>query len=301
MANAALSEGPDIGSSVRKKTSRRILPYIFVLYIIAYLDRANIAFAKTTMSAELGFSEAVFGFGAGLFFVGYLLLEIPSTIIVEKWSARKWIARILVSWGLCTILVGFIRSPGQFYAARWVLGAAEAGFFPGVVVYLTHWFPRDDRAKAMSGLILGVPVSLAIGAPFSALILQFSWLGVEGWRWMFILQGLPAILFGFLTPFYLNDRPDDAAWLTPSEKSWLQSRLTAELQEKRRSGAQKIGEVFLRPDVWMLAATLFLANVGVYAFVLWLPATLQAITGASASRAAVISGRRFRSRRYPCG
>jgi MFS transporter, ACS family, tartrate transporter len=277
------------GRSAVRKISRRILPYVFVLYIIAYLDRANIAFAKTTMSAALGFSEAVFGLGAGIFFVGYLLLEIPSTIIVEKWSARKWISRILISWGLCTVLVGFVRTPGQFYAARFALGVAEAGFFPGIIVYLTHWFPREDRAKAMSGLILGAPVSLAIGAPISALILRCTWLGLDGWQWMFILQGLPAVLFGLLTPWYLRDRPGDAPWLDADEREWLQSKLAAELDEKRRHGKQSIGAAFARPEVWILAFTLLLANIGGYAFVLWLPATLQGVTGSSASGAAALS------------
>ena len=277
------------GRSAVRKTSRRILPFVFVLYIIAYLDRANVAFAKTTMSAALGFSEAVFGLGAGIFFIGYLLLEIPSTILVEKWSARKWISRILISWGLCTVLVGLVRSAGQFYAARFALGVAEAGFFPGIIVYLTHWFPREDRAKAMSGLILGVPVSLAIGAPLSALILRCAWLGLEGWRWMFILQGLPAILFGLITPWYLRDRPGDARWLDASEREWLRSKLASELDQKRRHGKQSIGSVFARSEVWMLAFTLLLANIGGYAFVLWLPATLQRVTGSSASGAAALS------------
>ena len=149
----------EIGAQTRRKIAWHILPFVFLLYIIAYLDRANVAFAKLSMSADLGFSEAVFGFGAGIFFLGYFLLEIPGALIVERWSARRWMARILVSWGVFTILVGLVRSHTHFYVARFLLGAAEAGFFPGIIVYLTHWFPAQDRARAMGGFIMAAPLS----------------------------------------------------------------------------------------------------------------------------------------------
>src|SRR5215510_14652148 len=164
--------GTLIADQARRKIAWRILPFVFVLYIISYLDRANVAFAKLPMSAELRFSEAVFGFGAGIFFLGYLLLEIPGALIVEHWSARKWIARILVSWGLCSVLTGFIHTPAQFYWARFCLGLAEAGFFPGIVIYLSHWFVQTDRARAISGFTVAVPMSLALGAPVSAFVLH---------------------------------------------------------------------------------------------------------------------------------
>ncbi len=199
-----------VADRARQKIARRILPFVFVLYIISYLDRANVAFAKLSMTADLGFSEAVFGFGAGIFFIGYLFLEIPGALIVERWSARKWIARILISWGVCATVMGFIRTPTHFYAARFLLGLAEAGFFPGIIVYLTHWFTGRDRARAMAGFIVGVPVSLMFGAPLSSFFLRLHWAGLAGWRWVFILEGAPAIVFGIVTWFYLTDHPRDA-------------------------------------------------------------------------------------------
>src|SRR5262249_18258157 len=153
----------------------RILPFIFILYIIAYLDRANVAFAKLSMTSNLGFSDAVFGLGAGIFFLGYFLLEIPGALIVDRWSARGWLARILITWGVCTVLVGCVQTANQFYLARFLLGAAEAGFFPGIIVYLSHWFCRQDRACATARFIMAAPVSLVLGAPLSALILKATW------------------------------------------------------------------------------------------------------------------------------
>ena len=192
-ATTSAISGPDF---IRRKIALRILPLVFVLYIIASLDRANVAYAKINMMADQGFSEAVFGFGAGIFFVGYLLFEIPGAIIVERWSARRWMARILLTWGVCAIVCGFVKTASQFYTARFFLGLAEGGFFPGIIVYLTHWFRAPDRARAISGFVLAVPISLSLGAPLSALIIRLTWFGLAGWRWVFILEGLPAILFG---------------------------------------------------------------------------------------------------------
>jgi ACS family tartrate transporter-like MFS transporter len=184
----------------RRKSAQRLLPFLFLLYIVAYLDRANVAFARLPMAAELHFSEAVYGFGAGIFFIGYLLLEIPGALIVEHWSARRWIARILVSWGICTALVGCVQTAPQFYGARFLLGAAEAGFFPGVVVYLTHWFSERDRARAMAGFLVAGPAALALGGPLSALILRVEWLHLSSWRWLFILQGVRLPLLSHRPP-----------------------------------------------------------------------------------------------------
>ena len=174
----------DIGRSAVRRSAWRLLPYLFLLYIIAYLDRVNVAFAKRVMMADLQFSEAVFGLGAGLFFLGYFLLEIPGALIVERWSARKWIARILITWGLCTVAIGFVRDAREFYIARFLLGAAEAGFFPGIVVYLTHWFPPQYRSRALAGFILAVPLSFVIGSPLS------------GWDSGFGLAGLARMALG---------------------------------------------------------------------------------------------------------
>lgn len=270
------------GDIIRKKVAWRILPFVFTLYIIAYLDRANVAYAKITMMADQGFSEAVFGLGAGIFFVGYLLFEIPGALIVERRSARRWMARILITWGLCAILVGFVKTASQFYAARFLLGVAEGGFFPGVLVYLTHWFCARDRARALTGFILAIPVSLSLGAPISALILRLHWFGLAGWRWVFILEGLPAILFGAITLVYLTDHPREAAWLKPEERKWIAAELEAEKQMKRSTGHVSVLQALSKRDVVLLALALFFANIGSYAFVLWLPSTVQKASGRSA-------------------
>ncbi|MBV9035966.1 MAG: MFS transporter [Acidobacteriaceae bacterium] len=284
---------PSLEEQTRRKVSRRILPFFFALYIISYLDRANVSFAKAAMSADLGFSEAVYGFGAGIFFVGYLLLEIPGALIVERWSARLWMSRILITWGLCTILVGFARTPVQFYGARFCLGLAEAGFFPGVLVYLTHWFAPGDRARAMSSFILAVPISFVIGAPLSAFCLSLHWFGLAGWQWLFILQGLPAVFFGILTPFYLIDRPADARWLQSAERDWLSTELKREREHKRLLGHFSVRSVLGRGSVWILAAALFFVVLSSYGYILWLPSTIQRESGLSVKASTLLSALPF--------
>src|SRR5947209_7191789 len=222
----------DVSAACRRKVARRLLPFLFLAYVVAYLDRANVGFANAPMSADLHFSDRVFGFGAGVFFLGYVLLEIPGALIVERWSARIWISRILVTWGLCTVLMAFIRTPGQFYTVRFLLGCAEAGFYPGVIVYLTHWFTEQDRARAAAGFVMAAPVSLAIGAPLSALILQLHWPALASWRWLFIVQGIPAVVLGLVAWRYLTDWPQAAGWLTAAERDWLTGRLTSEARSK---------------------------------------------------------------------
>src|SRR5262245_13949518 len=247
--------------------------------MVAYLDRANVAFGKATMSADLGFSDAVFGFGAGIFFLGYFLLEIPGALIVERWSARRWIARILFTWGTCTILVGFVQTARQFYVARFLLGAAEAGFFPAIIVYLTHWFAKFDRARATAGFMIAAPLSLLFGAPLSAGILKLDWLGWPGWRWLFVLEGLPAIIFGFVTLRWLTDHPRDADWLDPEEMNRIEDRLKNENASKRIGGHFTAGAGLRQPKVWLLAASHFLLNVSGYGFILWLPTIVQRSSG----------------------
>jgi ACS family tartrate transporter-like MFS transporter len=259
------------------------------MYLAAFLDRANVSFAKLNMTADLHFSEAVYGFGAGIFFIGYLLLEIPGALIVERWGARWWFARILVTWGLCTIVVGFVRTPLQFYGARFLLGVAEAGFYPGIIVYLTHWFARRDRARAMAGFIVAIPVSLVLGAPISALILRLHWLGLPGWRWVFILEGLPAILLGIVTLFYLVDNPRDATWLEPEERAEITQELEHEKAEKRAAGRVNFSLAFLDRSVLILALSICLANTGSYVFLFWLPTTIHKASGLSPVLSALYS------------
>jgi len=274
---------------LRRKVAWRVLPLVFLLYIVAYLDRANVGFAKLRMAGDLKFSEEVFGLGMGIFFIGYLILEIPGALLVERWSARKWFARILISWGFISALTAFVRTPMQFYLARFFLGVAEAGFFPGLIVYFTHWFVSGDRARALSGLIIAVPLSLAIGAPVSALLLDVNWLGLAGWKWLFILEGLPAVLFGVATLFLLTDRPRDAKWLTPAERDYLESALTAEARAKEVAHNSKLWDALRLPNVWLLALGIFAANTGGYAIAFWLPTTIKSLSGGSDRSALIYS------------
>jgi ACS family tartrate transporter-like MFS transporter len=275
------------------KVGRRVLPLVFLLYVVAFLDRANVAYAKLTMTVDLGFSEAVYGFGAGVFFAGYLLLEIPGALIVEKWGARRWIARILVSWGICTIIVGFVHTANQFYVSRFILGAAEAGFFPGIMVHLNHWFPSRYRARAMARFVIASPIALTIGGPIAGLILKLHWFNLPGWRWVFILEGIPAIILGFVTLYAMTDRPRDAAWLKPEEREWLQGELDGETKRKLAHGRFTVWQTLRHPTVLLLALVIFLANVGIQGFFLWLPTTVHKASGFSPSLSSVISGLPF--------
>jgi ACS family tartrate transporter-like MFS transporter len=294
MSTAATGSGPGLDvdpRSVRRKVARRLLPLIFVLYIISYLDRVNVGFAKDRMQASLGFSDRAFGWAAGIFFAGYLLLEVPGALLVERWSARKWFARILVTWGACSMAVAFVRSGWQFGVVRFLLGLAESGFFPGVIIYLTHWFPRAERAKAMSGLVLAVPVSLAFGAIFSNWLLEQHWLGLEGWQWVFLGEGLPAVVMGVALPWLLTDRPGQARWLNPEEREWLEATLEA---ERRATPTHGVGlrRALTIPEVWLLALGICAANIGGYAAAFWLPTAVRSLlvaTGRPADQSNVLN------------
>lgn len=284
-----MQTAPSTEESVRRKIARRILPFLFLLYAISYVDRANVSFAKLTMSADLDFSEAVYGFGAGIFFLGYFLLEIPGALIIERWSARLYMSRILITWGICTIFEGLVHTPRQFYLARFCLGLAEAGFFPGMLVYLSHWFPQQMRARALSGFIFSVPVSFVIGAPVSALCLSLHWFGLPGWRWLFMLQGVPAVVCGVIVPFYLADRPCHAVWLEPAEREWLQAELDRECDLKQSRGAVSVRNVFTNRMVWLLAFALFLIVLASYGYIFWLPSTIQKASGYSVGFSTTVS------------
>jgi len=269
------NESPVIPAEVRRKVTRRTIPLLFVLYIIAYLDRANAGFAMSPMQKELSFTDEEFGWGLGIFFAGYLLLEIPGAILVEHWSARKWFTRIMVTWGLCSMGMALVRTPVQFATARFLLGLAEAGFFPGVIVYLTHWYPRADRGRAMAGLVIGIPVSLALGAKFSRMVLELDWLDLSGWQWLFISEGFPAVVLGLALPFLMTDRPRDAKWLTAAERNWLEKTLEDEKLAAAKVGNTTLRMAFRRPTLWLLAASIFAANLGGYAMLYWLPTAVK--------------------------
>src|SRR6516225_6454232 len=200
----------------------RILPFVLLLYVVSFLDRINIGFAALTMNEELGISSQQFGFLVGIFFVGYSLLEIPSNLILHKVGARVWIARILIVWGIVAALTGFVRTVHQLYIVRFLLGLGEAGFYPGILLYLTYWFRRREQAQAIALFMTGIPISNVLGAPVSGLILDHvHWLGLSSWRWLMVLEGVPAVIFGVLTYFLLPNRPAEARFLTESEKDWI--------------------------------------------------------------------------------
>jgi MFS transporter, ACS family, tartrate transporter len=268
-----------LGARTIRRISVRLLPYLFILYIIAFLDRVNVGFAGLEMSRDLGFSDRVFSLGAGVFFIGYFLLEIPGAIIVERWSARRWIARILITWGMVTIGMGFVHTSHQFYLVRFLLGAAEAGFFPGIVVYLTHWFRYEDRAHAGALFMAAIPISNIFGAPLAGWILGAHWLGLEGWRWLFLIEGVPAILFGITTLFCLTDWPSQAKWLAADEKEWITQELQREKEAKSRVHSHSIAEALRHREVILLALVYFLALIGIYGFNIWFPTIVKRATG----------------------
>ena len=269
-----------VGERTVRRISMRLLPYLFVLYVIAYLDRVNVGFAGLEMSRDLGFSDRVFSLGAGIFFIGYFLLEIPGAIIVERWSARRWIARILVTWGCVTIGMGFVHTSGQFYLVRLLLGAAEAGFFPGIVVYLTHWFRYEDRAHAGALFMAAIPIANIIGSPLAGWILGAHWLNTQGWRWLFLVEGVPAVIFGIVTLFYLTDWPSEAKWLPDDEKKWIAQELQREKEAKSAARpSHSIGEALRHREIILLALIYFFALIGIYGFNIWFPTIIKRATG----------------------
>lgn len=237
------------------------------------------AYAAIGMSRELGFSDRVFGMGAGIFFVSYVALQVPGALLVERWSARKMISATMIAWGSLTALTAFVHTPAQLYLARAVLGAAEAGFFPGVIVYLSHWFIHEDRAKATSNFMAAIPVSFVIGSPLAGWILGRSWFAVEGWRWLFVLEGMPAIGLGAVAFFYLTDWPAEATWLSAEQRHWTDQRL----QEERpaRAQAMPIKEALRSRTILLLAAVTFLDYFVLYSFYFWFPTILKRQSGFS--------------------
>ncbi len=270
-----------VPQSARNRIARRLLPFLFLLYIVAFLDRMNVGAAALQMPHDLGLSDRAIGLGAGMFFLGYFLLEIPGALIAERWSARRWIARIMISWGMLTVLMAFIHTAHQFYLVRFMVGAAEAGFFPAVVVYLTHWFRSTDRAKAVAAFYGAMPLSYVIGSPLAGLLLGLSWLGLRGWRWLFILEGIPAVLLGVITLFYLTDWPHQAKWITPEERDWISAELKKEKEAKQKVARPTIWQALRHRNVILLTLCYFFALTGNYGIAFWLPTLLKRISGQS--------------------
>jgi ACS family tartrate transporter-like MFS transporter len=263
----------------RHKIAFRLLPFLFILYIVNYVDRTNLGFAAIGMARDLGFSDRVFGLGAGIFFASYMAVQFPGALLVERWSARRVISGCMMAWGMLTVLTGLVQTPWHLYAARLVLGAAEASFFPGVIVYLSHWFQTADRAKAISNFMAAIPISFVIGSPIAGWIISHHWLGVGGWRWLFVAEGVPAILLGAVTFFYLTDRPADANWLEPEARAWVEQGLRME----RGSGSKPVParEALCSVPVLVMAAAYFMNNPPAYVFMFWFPTMLKRMADVS--------------------
>lgn len=280
---------PDLAERTRRHVTRRLMPFLFVLYIIAYIDRINISFAGLEMTGDLGFSDSVFGLGSGIFFLGYVLLGIPGAILVEKWSARKAIAVTMLVWGCVASATGFIHTSSQFYAMRFALGVTEAGFFPGLITYLGHWYRPQDRAKAVALFMAAIPVSKTIASPISAALLRVDWLGLAGWRWLLILEGVPALVFGVITWIYLTDWPRQARWLPADEREWLAGELDAGARDTARRKPVSIVSALRHRDVLLLCGAYFGGTIGDYGLGLWLPIMLQRLGHLTAFRTALLT------------
>lgn len=274
----------DVGQHARSRIAWRLLPFLFLLYVTNYLDRTNIAYATLGMKGDLGLSDSVFGTAAGIFFIGYFGLQIPGALLVERWSARRLLSLTLITWGALTSLTAVVHSPLQLYGARFLLGAAEAGFFPGVIVYLSHWFIAEDRAKAGARFMSAIPIGFIIGGPVAGTILGAHWSGIAGWRWLFVLEGAPAIVLGTASWFVLPDWPKEAKWLPANERDWINAHLAEE--HRAKVGAEKlaIGQALRQPAVLFLTAGLFFTYTGGYAFWFFFPTMMQRLTGWSVLR-----------------
>jgi ACS family tartrate transporter-like MFS transporter len=259
------------------KVAWRLLPFLCLLYVFNILDRANVGFARLTMQDDLKMSPAVFDIGFGLFYLGYLLFEVPSNLLLRRVGARRWIARIMISWGLLTCLTMFVHDVGTFYLVRWLLGVAEAGFFPGIILYLTFWFPARERARVTAYFMMAIALASVIGNPLSGAILEYLHLtaGFKGWQWLFLLEGLPSVLLGFVVLYWLTDRPDDALWLAPAERDWLGERLRREEKDRwQRHQADRL-RAMLDGRVWLLIGLYFTVAVGSNAGGAYLPTLIK--------------------------
>ena len=279
---SATDDAADLHRAVIDRVARRLIPFAFVCYVVAYIDRVNIGFAATALQRDLGLSATAYGIGAGLFFLGYCTFEIPSNLILARVGARRWIARILIGWGLVSMGMMFVTDTTSFYIARVLLGIAEAGFFPGMVLYLTLWIPAADRARTGALFMMAAPIAVIVGAPVSEALLQLQgWGGLRGWQWLFVGEGLPAVVLGVLALRVLTDTPEQADWLPPDQRAWLVARRPPEQAGRGgpHEGSQR--RTHLAPRVWQLTTVYFLNTIVTYGIFLWLPKILRDASGAS--------------------
>lgn len=274
--------------------SRRLLPFLMLLYLIAYLDRSNISVAALQMNADLGLTARMYGMGAGLFYVTYILFEVPSNMILARVGARRWIARIMISWGLIAVGMAFIETPRQLYTMRLLLGMAEAGFTPGIIYYLSRWFPSGKKAGAMSFFYIAAALASVIGLPLSGALLEMhGLLGIAGWRWLYFIEGLPAVFLGFVVLRYLPDRVSDAKWLSPQQREWLSATLAKESSNAPAKHAPPWQQIFSDPKVWLLSVFWLLQAFGTIGVTLFLPQILKGLSGESDLMVSLFSGLPF--------
>jgi ACS family tartrate transporter-like MFS transporter len=279
-------------SAVVSRLMWRLMPFLFLLYIVAYLDRINVSFAVLQMRGALGISDRVYGRAAGMFFAGYFFFQLPSNLVLEKFGVRRWISGLMITWGVISCLMIFIRGPISFYGMRFLLGAAEAGFFPGMILYMKRWFPANARARAVAWFMMANPIAGIVGSPVSGALLGLSGKGLSGWQWMFLMEGLPAILLGVIVYWALSDSPRDATWLKGDERAWLLERLAREQSE---SAIEKgnFWEVLISPRIWMLSLVYFGVSTTMYGVTLWLPSVIRSLSGLSYVWTGVVSALPF--------
>ena len=267
----------DLEKRTLRRITWRIVPFIMLLYFVAYIDRVNIGFASLTMKTDLGFTASMLGFGAGIFFWGYFMFEVPSNIILHKVGARLWIARVMVTWGVISAAMAFVEGPTSFYVIRFLLGAAEAGFFPGIILYLSYWFPARHRAGVTAFFMAAAPISTALGSPLSAALLEMNGvMGLRGWQWMFILEAVPALILGVVVFFYMTDRPEKAKWLKDDERAWLVNVMNAETASRATAGAAHgIISGLANPRVLALSLIYFGTSAGPYTLGIWAPQIIR--------------------------
>ena len=282
-----------LASDLEAKTVRtlllRLLPFLFLLYIVNYLDRINVGFAALQMRTQLGFSDKVFGTGFGIFFWGYLLLQVPSNLALARVGARRWMAAIMVLWGLVSCAMIFVRTVHGFYALRFVLGAAEAGFFPGIILYLKNWFPATARARAVAWFMTANPIAGAVGGPISGALLGLHQFGLAGWQWLFLLEGVPAILLSFVVLLTLKDYPQDAPWLDAEQRAWLVRTLELERQQQVALKATHFKDAFRDWRVWLMTIVYFGLAASAYGLILWMPNYIHSLSSLSNFGIGVVS------------
>ena len=286
---APVTASGDLAERALRRITWRLMPFLFVLYVFNYINRVNVGLAALQMRSDLGFSNTVFGYGAGIFFIGYFLLQIPSTLLTELWSARNFITLSLIVWGGLAALCGLIDTAQEFYWVRFFLGAAQAGFFPGVIVYLTHWFRYQDRAKAVAMFMMAIPTANMISAALGAWLMRIDWLGWNGWRWLLILEGLPTVFLGLVAFFYLTDRPKDARWLPQDERDWISDELERERERKKAAHKLSTLQALRHPQVILLALACFCYITNSVGLASWLPTIVRRISGLSNTQVSLIS------------